>query len=274
MTQVPAPTYIGRSRGFGLRWRELWAYRELLLFMVWRDVKVRYRYTLLGVLWAVLQPLLTMVMFTVIFGRFAKIPSEGQPYALFALAALAPWTYFSTAVTNGANALVGSEHLISKVYFPRLLIPSGAVVTPLVDLVMTLGLLAAALVWYGAAPGPQLVLLPLFILLGGLTALATSLWLSALNVLYRDVRFVLPFLLQFWMIASPVIYPASAIEEPWRLVYALNPMVTVIEGFRWTVLGTTLWPPMAVVSVTTMVLALVTGALYFRRMESRFADVV
>lgn len=274
MTHTPAPIQIGRSRSLAVRWRDLWAYRELLFFMVWRDVKVRYRYTLLGILWALLQPLLTMMMFTVIFGRLAKMPSEGQPYALFALAALAPWTYFSTAVTNGANALVGSEHLISKVYFPRLLIPASAVVTPLVDLVVTLGLLAAALIWYGAAPGPRIAVLPLFIGLGALTALATSLWLSALNVLYRDVRFVLPFLLQFWMIASPVIYPASAIPEPWRLVYALNPMVTVIEGFRWTVLGTTVWPPMAIVSVTTMVLALVTGALYFRRMEGRFADVV
>jgi lipopolysaccharide transport system permease protein len=268
-------TYIGRSRDrLGIRWRELWSYRELLFFMVWRDVKVRYRHTALGVLWAMLQPLLTMLVFTVIFGTFAQMPSDGQPYALFALAALAPWTYFTTAVGSGANALVGSEHLISKVYFPRLLIPAGAVITPLIDLLVTLGLLAAALAWYGVAPGPQLFLLPVFILLGVVTALAASLWLSALNVLYRDVRFVLPFLLQFWMFAAPVIYPASKVPEQWRVLYGLNPMATVVEGFRWSILGTELPLSMAAASVTAALVALAGGALYFRRMEGRFADVV
>jgi lipopolysaccharide transport system permease protein len=272
---MPAPTCIGRSTGTSrVRWRELWSYRELLFFMVWRDVKVRYRHAVLGVLWAVLQPLLTMLVFTVIFGKFAKMPSDGQPYALFALAALAPWTYFSTAVTAGANALVGSEHLISKVYFPRLLIPAGAVVTPLIDLMVTLGLLALALAWYGVVPGPQVLLLPGFVLLALATALAASLWFSAATVLYRDVRFVLPFVLQFWMFAAPVVYPASSVPAQWRVLYGLNPMATVVDGFRWAVLGTELSLPMAAASVTAAVVALAGGVVYFRRMEGRFADVL
>ncbi len=269
------PTCIGRSRGpIGIRWRELWSYRELLYFMVWRDVKVRYRHTLLGIAWAVLQPLLTMIVFTIIFGRLAGMPSDGQPYALFALAALAPWTYFVTAVSAGANALVGSEHLISKVYFPRVLIPAGAILTPLVDLAVTLVLLAAGLAWYGVVPGPAVLLLPLFILLGVVTALAVSLWLSALNVRYRDVRFVVPFLLQFGMFASPVIYPASAVPAAWRFVYGLNPLATVVEGVRWTVLGTELPVAMAVASTLAASIALAGGLVYFRRMEGTFADAL
>ena len=269
------PTYIGRSRGpLGIRWQELWSYRELLYFMVWRDVKVRYRHAVLGIAWAGLQPLLTMIVFTLIFGRLAEMPSDGRPYALFALAALAPWTYFTTAVAAGANALVGSEHLISKVYFPRLLIPTGAVLTPLVDFAITLLLLAGAMVWYGVLPGATALLLPLFIALAWLTALGASLWLSAMNVLYRDVRFVVPFLLQFWMFASPVVYPASKVPEAWQFVYGLNPMVTVIEGFRWTMLGTQLSLPMAAASVLVAVAAVAGGLVYFRRMEGMFADVL
>jgi lipopolysaccharide transport system permease protein len=269
------PTYIGQSKGaWAPRFKELWAYRELLYFMVWRDVKVRYRHATLGIAWAVLQPLLTMAVFTIVFGRLAGMPSDGRPYALFALAALAPWTYFVTAVTNGANALVGSEQLISKVYFPRLLIPSSAVVTPLVDLAVTLGLLAAALVWYGVVPGAAIVWLPAFVLLGLLTALAASLWLSALNVQYRDVRFVLPFMMQFWMFASPVVYSSSKIPEAWRPLFGLNPMASVIEGFRWALLGTPLTPAMIVVSTVTALSALAGGLLFFRRMEGTFADVL
>jgi lipopolysaccharide transport system permease protein len=270
-----APTYIGRGSGpLSVRWRELWSYRELLYFMVWRDIKVRYRHTVLGVAWAVLQPLLTMTVFTIVFGRLARMPSDGQPYALFALAALTPWTYIVTAVTGGANALVGSEHLISKVYFPRLLIPTGAILTPLIDLAVTMGLLAVGLAWFGVVPGRAIVLLPLFVLLAAATALAASLWLSAMNVLYRDVRFIVPFLLQFWMFASPVIYPASAVPEQWRFVYGLNPAATAIEGFRWAVLGTELSAPMAAASVLSVVVALAGGLIYFRRMEGKFADVL
>jgi lipopolysaccharide transport system permease protein len=269
------PTYIGRSKGaWAPRLAELWAYRELLYFMVWRDVKVRYRHAALGIAWAMLQPLLTMAVFTVIFGRLVGMPSDGRPYALFALAALAPWTYFVTAVTNGANALVGSEHLISKVYFPRLLIPSSAVVTPLVDLAVTLCLLAAALVWYGVVPGAAILWLPAFVLLGLVSALAAALWLSALNVQYRDVRFVLPFVMQMWMFATPVVYPVSKIPEAWRPLVALNPMATVVEGFRWALLGTAISPGMIVVSSAAALIALAGGLLFFRRMEGTFADVL
>jgi lipopolysaccharide transport system permease protein len=269
------PTYIGRSKGaWAPRFKELWAYRELLYFMVWRDVKVRYRHAVLGIAWAMLQPLLTMAVFTVVFGRLVGMPSDGRPYALFALAALAPWTYFATAVTNGANALVGSERLISKIYFPRLLIPASAVVTPLVDLAVTLGLLAAALVWYGVVPGAAIIWLPFFVLLGLVTALAASLWLSALNVQYRDVRFVLPFVMQFWMFATPVVYPVSKIPEFWRPFVALNPMATVVEGFRWALLGTTVSPSMVIVSAATALAALAGGMLFFRRTEGTFADVL
>jgi lipopolysaccharide transport system permease protein len=270
-----ATTYIGHARRSpGVRWRELWAYRELLYFMVWRDVKVRYRHAALGVGWAVLQPLLTMIVFTVIFGRIGGMPSDGRPYALFTLAALAPWSYFMTAVTAGANALVGSEHLISKVYFPRLLIPASAVVTPLIDFAMTLVLLAAALAWYGVVPGAAVLLLPLFMLLGLVSALAASLWLSAMNVKYRDVRFVLPFLLQFWMFVTPVVYPASSLPPEWLVVYGLNPMATVVEGFRWAVLGTAFSLPMAIASFAVAAVALAGGLVYFRKMEGTFADVL
>jgi lipopolysaccharide transport system permease protein len=269
------PTYIGHGRrSFGVRWRELWAYRELLYFMVWRDVKVRYRHTVLGVAWALLQPLLTMVVFSVIFGRLGGMPSDGRPYALFALAALAPWTYFMTAVTSGANSLVGSEHVMSKVYFPRLLIPASAVVTPLIDFMMTLVLLAASLAWYGVLPGATVLLLPIFMVLALVSALAASLWLSAMNVTYRDVRFVLPFLLQFWMFVTPVVYPASSVPAEWRVVYGLNPMATVVEGFRWAVLGTAFSLPMAVSSVSVAAAALAGGLVYFRKMEGTFADVL
>lgn len=274
-TGAAAPTYIGRRRGpLAIRWRELWSYRELLYFMVWRDIKVRYRHTVLGVAWALLQPVLTMAVFTIVFGRLAQMPSDGQPYALFSLTALAPWTFIATAVAGGANALVGSERLISKVYFPRLLLPASAVLTPVVDLAVTLVLLAAALAWFGVVPGAAAIVLPLFVLLAGATALAASLWLSALNVLYRDVRFIVPFLLQFWMFASPVVYPGSQVPEAWQFVYGLNPAATVVEGFRWALLGTELSVPMAAASVLSVTLATVGGLVYFRRMEGSFADVL
>jgi lipopolysaccharide transport system permease protein len=241
---------------------------------VWRDVKVRYRHTVLGAAWAVLQPVLTMGVFTVVFGRLAHVPSDGRPYALFSFAALVPWTYFSTAVGAGANALVGSEHLISKVYFPRLLIPAAAAVTPLVDFAVTLAVLLAVQLVIGGLPIAAIVLVPAFVLMAVASALAASLWFSALNVIYRDVRYLLPFFLQFWMFVTPVAYPASLVPERWRLLYGVNPMATVVEGFRWALLGTA--PPggMAVVSIVVVVLALVSGAVYFRRMEGTFADVL
>jgi lipopolysaccharide transport system permease protein len=236
---------------------------------------VRYRQTVLGVLWALVQPLLTVVLFTIVFGRFAQMPSDGQPYALFALVALVPWTYFSTAVGSSANSLVGSTHLISKVYFPRLLIPLGAVITPLIDLAATFVLVIAALAWYGVwPPAAALVLLPLFTLFAVATALAVGLWCSALNVRYRDVRYVLPFVTQVWLFATPVAYPASSVPDAWRAVYGLNPMATVVEGFRWALLGTPRSPSMAIASVAAVAVALAGGLVYFRKTEGTFADLV
>ena len=269
-----APTMIAPGRSHHLRARELWSYRELLYFLVWRDLKVRYRHTVLGAAWAVLQPVLTMGVFTVVFGRLAHVPSDGQSYALFSFAALVPWTYFSTALSAGANALVGSEHLISKVYFPRLLIPASAVVTPLVDFAITLGLLLLVQLVHGGLPGPAILLLPLFVLLAIVSALAASLWCSALNVAYRDVRYLLPFFIQFWLFVTPVAYPASLIPERWRPWYGLNPLATVVEGFRWAILGTPAPGSMALVSVAVALVALATGVWYFRRMEGTFADVL
>jgi lipopolysaccharide transport system permease protein len=271
-----AVTVIGAGRHrLGATLREIWSFRELLYFLVWRDAKVRYRQTVLGVLWALVQPLLTVILFTIVFGRFARMPSDGQPYALFALVALVPWTYFATAVGSSANSLVGSTHLISKVYFPRLLIPLGAVITPLIDLAVTFSLVLVALAWYGVWPPlAVVVLLPLFTALVVTTALSVGLWCSALNVRYRDVRYVLPFLTQVWLFATPVAYPASSVPEIWRALYGLNPMATVVEGFRWALLGTPLSPPMAIVSVVAVTAILGGGLAYFRKMEGTFADRV
>lgn len=268
------PTMIAPGRSREVSARELWRYRELLYFLVWRDVKVRYRHTVLGAAWAVLQPVLTMGVFTVVFGRLAHVPSDGKSYALFSFAALVPWTYFSTAVGAGANALVGSEHLISKVYFPRLLIPAAAAVTPLVDFAVTLTVLVAVQLVAGGIPLAAIVLVPAFVVMAVASALAASLWCSALNVIYRDVRYLLPFFLQFWMFVTPVAYPASLVPERWRLWYGVNPMATVVEGFRWALLGTAAPGAMAFVSIAVVTAALVGGALYFRRMEGTFADVL
>lgn len=276
MSAAPVETTIiapGRGR-LHLRLDELWAYRELLYFLVWRDVKVRYRHTVLGAAWALLQPVLTMAVFAVVFGRLAHVPSDGQPYALFVLTALVPWTYFATAVAAGANSLVGSEHLISKVYFPRVLIPAAAVLTPMIDFLIGLALVVTVLLAVGRVPPAAIVMLPLFVALAGLTSLAAALWSSALNVKYRDVRYLLPFFIQFWMFATPLAYPSSIVPEQWRALLGLNPMAAVAEGFRWMLLGTA--PPMALAAVSTLVvtLALVTGFAYFRRMEGTFADVL
>jgi lipopolysaccharide transport system permease protein len=255
--------------------RELWDARELLYFLVWRDAKVRYKQTVLGALWAIVQPLMTMGVFALFFGRLAGMPSDGKPYPLFAFAALVPWTYFSTALSSASNSLVGSQHLIAKVYFPRLLIPVASVVTPLIDFAISFTVLVAMLLWYGVAPSVTLVAVPAFALLAVTSALAASLWFSALNVEYRDVRYVLPFLLQFWLFATPVAYPASLLPERWRVLYALNPMVSVVEGFRWALLGSPCPGPWSIaVSTITAVVVLAAGLVYFRRVEGSFADVI
>jgi len=273
----PTSTIVIRpSTGWApLHLRELWEYRELLYFLTWRDIKVRYKQTALGATWAVLQPLLTMVVFSVFFGRLAKVPSDGLPYPIFAYCGLVPWTYFATALSQSANSLVDHGRLITKVYFPRLLVPAASVIAGLVDLGIALVVLVGMLLFYGVAPGPAVVTLPLFILLAAATALAVGLWLSALNVQYRDVRYTLQFLIQFWLFATPVAYPSSLVPQRWRILYGLNPMTGVVEGFRWALLGKGEAPgALLAVSVLTVAAALIGGLFYFRRMERAFADTV
>jgi lipopolysaccharide transport system permease protein len=254
---------------------ELWAYRELMYFLVWRDLKVRYQHTVLGVLWALIQPLMTMVIFTVVFGRLANMPSDGAPYSLFALAALVPWTYFSTAITQGAGSLVGNQHLVGKVYFPRLLIPLTSVITPAADAFIALLLLGGLLVFAGISPAVAIVSLPLFAALAVVTAFAGTLWLAALNVRFRDVRFAMPFLMQFLLFATPIAYPTSLVPERWRWVVALNPLATVVDGFRWTLVGAPAPDAFSVfVSVLVVAALAITGLRYFQRAEAFFADII
>jgi lipopolysaccharide transport system permease protein len=271
------PTVViqpSRSR-FQLDLRSLLAHGELLYFLVWRDVKVRYKQTAIGAGWAVIQPLLTMVLFTAVFSGLANVPSEGIPYPVFAYTALLPWTYFSQALGRSGTSLVGNASLITKVYFPRLIIPLSAVISPLVDLAVAFVILIGFIAWFGITPGVGVLALPVFILLCVLTSLAVSLWLSALCVRYRDFGYIIPFLLQAWMYASPVAYPASLVPERFRAIYALNPMVGVIEGFRWGLLGSPA-PDLSMIGVSSlMVLVILYGGLvYFKNMERTFADVV
>jgi lipopolysaccharide transport system permease protein len=255
--------------------RAVWDYRELLLFLIWRDVKVRYQQTLIGAGWAVLQPLLTMLVFTLVFGRLARLPSDGVPYPIFAFTALLPWNYFAGALSRAGGSLVGNANLITKVYFPRLVIPLSAALSGLVDFAIAFLLLLVMLVYYHVRLTAAVWLLPLLLLLAVATALAAGLWLGALNVRYRDVGYVIPFLTQIWMYASPVVYPLSLVPARWRFVYALNPMVGVIEGFRAVLLGTgALDGATLAVSSAVVFGLLLTGALYFSRTEQTFADVI
>ena len=267
---------IEPTNGFvSLKIGELWAYRELLYFLIWRDVKVRYKQTALGVAWAVIQPVMTMVVFSVFFGKLAKMPSDGVPYPIFAFTALVPWTLFSNGLTLGTNSLVGRSHLIKKVYFPRLIIPTATVLAGVVDFLVALGVLIILMAIYGIAPTLNTLWLPALLILTLISSLGVSLWLSALNVGYRDVKYVIPFLTQIWMFAKPIAYSSSLLKETWRTVYGINPMVGVVEGFRWALLGTDTKPGfMIVVSALAAGLLLLSGALYFRRMEKTFADIV
>jgi lipopolysaccharide transport system permease protein len=267
--------HIQASNGWvSLPLRELWEHRELLLFLAWRDVTIRYKQTIFGATWAVIQPVLQMVAFSLIFGQLARIPSDGIPYPIFSYTALLPWNYFATALAKSSNSLVGSQQLITKVYFPRLILPVSSVLPALLDFAIAFIVLLGMMVYYGIAPTLAVVVLPLLVLLTVMCALGCGLWLSALNVDYRDVGYVVPFLTQLWMVATPVAYPSSLLEEPWRTLYGLNPMVGVIEGFRWALLGTA-DPPYTLVllSVVISVLLLVSGAFYYRRAERTFADV-
>jgi lipopolysaccharide transport system permease protein len=271
------PTVLIRpTSGFArLDLRAVWQFRELLYFLTWRDVKVRYKQTVIGAAWAILQPLLTMVVFTVVFGHFAKIPSDGLPYSVFTYTALLPWNYFSQAISRSGASLVGDTNLVKKVYFPRLIIPLSAVASPLVDFFIAFFVLVAMLVWFGIPIRWNLLSVPVFLLLAVLTALAVGLWLSALNARYRDVGHTIPFLTQFWMFASPVAYSVSVVPEKWRFVYGLNPMAGVIEGFRWGLLGTE-EPAFGVMALSTIVILslLIGGTVFFKRMERTLADVI
>jgi lipopolysaccharide transport system permease protein len=267
---------IEPSRGwFTFDLKELWEYRELLLFLAWRDIKVRYKQTSLGIAWAVIQPVTTMLIFTGIFGKLAQVPSEGLPYPIFAFSAVLPWNYFAGALTISTNSVVTNSNLISKVYFPRIIVPLSGVISGVVDFGIGLVILIGMMFWFGIVPTWGIVVLPCFLLLATATALGVGLWLSALNARYRDIGYLIPFLIQCWMYASPVAYPVSLVPEKWRLVYSLNPMVGVIEGFRWGLLGKQ-HPAVGVmaVSILAVIGLLVAGVCFFKHMERTFADVV
>jgi lipopolysaccharide transport system permease protein len=258
-------------------WRDLWRYRELFQVLAWRDVSVRYKQTVIGVAWALVRPFLTMVVFTVIFGRIAKLPSDGgAPYALMVFAGILPWTFFSAALSEASGSLVGNAGLIGKVYFPRLIVPVATVVVALVDLLISFVILAGLMVWYRMMPGWHVLLLPGFVALAFLASLGPGLWITALNVKYRDFRYIIPFIVQFGLYVSPVGFSSSVIPDQWRLVYSLNPMVGVIDGFRWSILGgaSQLYLPGFCLSMATTILFLWFGIRRFRRMESSFADLI
>ena len=255
--------------------REIWRFRELIYIFVWRNIKVRYKQTTIGIAWAVFQPLLSMIIFSVLFGRLVKVPSEGVPYPIFVYAGLLFWNYFSTSLTAASGCMIANENIIKKVYFPRLAIPIANVLSGIVDFVIAFVTLIGMMLYFGIVPTINILWLPLFLLLSFVTSLGVSLWLSALNVQFRDVQYVMPFLTQFWLFATPIAYPSSLLSEPWRTLYGINPMVGVVEGFRWALLGTKTAPgPIIIVSALAALAILVSGAFYFRRMEKTFADVV
>ena len=278
---LPAPQAarhlrIEPSRGWvSLKLDEVWEYRELLYFFTWRDIKVRYKQTVLGAAWAVIQPFFTMIVFSLFFGKLARIPSDGIPYPIFSYAALVPWIFFANGVTNSASSLVGSSNLIKKVYFPRLVVPTATVISGAVDFLIAFVVLLGMMAFYGIHPTAHVIWLPLLLVLAFSTAVGVGFWLSALNVQFRDIRYTVPFLVQFWLFATPIAYPSSLLGEPWRTLYGLNPMVGVVEGFRWALLGADTAPgPIIALSSLVSLGLLVSGAFYFRRLEKTFADVV
>lgn len=275
LADIPVIRIEPSASGLALRLKELWDYRELLYFLVWRDVKVRYKQTAIGATWAIIQPLVTMIMFTLVFDKFANMPSNGLPYPIFSFAGLLAWTYFAKALSQSILSVVGNANLITKVYFPRLLLPVSAVLSGIIDFGIAFVFFFILMIWYGIVPGWGTLFLPCFLLLTMLTALSVSLWLSVINVRYRDVGQAIPFLIQIWMFASPVAYPVSVVPEKWRLLYNLNPMSGVIEGFRWALTGSESPPLLPILLSTVMVVGLLySGLLFFRRMEQTFADVV
>ena len=279
--EAPSPDLpvlrIEPSHGWvSLKLRELWEYRELLYFLTWRDIKVRYKQTVLGAAWAIIQPFMTMVVFTLFFGNLAGVPSDDLPYPIFSYAALVPWTFFATGLTMSSNSLVGSANLIKKVYFPRLTIPLATVLSGVVDFILAFIVLLLMMVYFGIVPTSNVIFLPFFLLLAMTTALGVGLWLSAMNVQFRDIRYTVPFITQLWLFITPIAYPSSLIENELLLaIYGVNPMAGVVEGFRWALLGTETAPgPVIIVSSLTALTLFVSGLFYFRRMEKTFADVV
>ena len=274
-TELPV-TYLRPAHGWSaVNLRDLWRYRELVYFLTWRNLKVRYKQTLLGVSWAVLEPFMTMVVFTIFFGNLAKVGSDGVPYPIWSYAGLLPWGLFAKALNDASRSLVANNHMITKIYFPRLILPLSSILSGLVDFAISFVVLLGMMVFYGVYPTAAVWALPLLLLLALVTALGVGLWLSALNVMYRDVGYIIPFLTQFWMFITPVVYPTSLLPEKWRLVYALNPMTGVVEGFRWALLGIqTQTGPMLAIAAVISLLILVSGLFYFRRMERTFADMV
>ncbi|MGA8223919.1 MAG: ABC transporter permease [Candidatus Acidiferrales bacterium] len=275
LSRPPVLRIAPPNRWWELPFGEMWDYRELLYFFVWRDIKIRYKQTAIGAAWAVLQPFLTMLIFSLFFGRLAHIPSLGLPYPIFYYSALLPWMYFAGALQNTTSTMVENQRLITKVYFPRLILPFSSVLSGLVDFGISFLMFVAMMIYYGIRPSLAMLCLPVFLLLAVLTALGVGLWLSALNAIYRDVRYVLPFLVQFWMFASPVAYPSSLVPAKWRWLYGLNPMAGVIEGFRWSLAGKG-DPPGHLILVSAVVVAavLLSGIAYFQKMETIIADVV
>ncbi len=270
------PLSIARSQPLPeIRLHEIWAYRELLYFFVWRDVKIRYKQTVIGAAWAILQPFLTMLVFSLVFGKLAKLPTNVLPYAVFYYSALLPWGYFAASLQNATNIMVEQQRLITKIYFPRLVLPISAVLSGLVDFAAAFSVLIGLMIYYRLSPGRAVLLLPGFLLLAMLTALGVGLWLSALNAVYRDVRYVIPFLIQFWMFASPVAYSTVLVPQRWRWIYGLNPMAGVIEGFRWALTGDGVAPgAVLAASVAGVLLVFIGGLFYFRKMEGTIADLV
>ena len=276
MSTAPPKLIIEAGRTEKQYWRDLWRYRELFYFLAWRDILVRYKQTVIGVVWALLRPFLTMIVFVIVFGRIAKMPSGGIPYPILVFAALLPWQFFSTALSEASNSLVGNANLISKVYFPRLIIPAGAVITSMVDFLISFGLLAVLMAWYQFIPDWRMLTLPLFAVIAFVAALGPGLYLTALNVKYRDFRYIIPFIVQFGLFLSPVGFSSNVIPEQWRLLYSLNPMVGVIDGFRWAICrgAAQIYMPGFLLSMTVVAFFLWLGVWYFRKTEKTFADVI
>jgi lipopolysaccharide transport system permease protein len=267
---------IEPGKGIKKYWRDLWRYRELFYFLAWRDILVRYKQTVIGIAWSVVRPVLTMIVFTVIFGRLAKFPSEGVPYPILVFAAMLPWQLFSTALSESSNSLITSRNMITKIYFPRLIVPTSSVIVCLVDFLISLAILVVLMIWFQFIPGWHVLLLPFFLLLALTTSMGVGLWISALNVKYRDFRYIIPFLVQFGLYVSPVGFSSSVVPEKWRLMYSLNPMVGVIDGFRWVIIGgnSEIYLPGFLLSIGLTLVIFILGLSYFRKTERTFADII